>query len=79
MQNLYNLKNNIIILIINESLITIIPCQDKRLIKLESQCSTKSVLDYLRQQLEKNSKGGGGKGKGGKKITAKKAKVCIIL
>ena len=51
--------------------------QDRRLMKLENQCTTKSVMDYLRQQLEKNSKGGGGKGKG-KKVTAKKAKVIIV-
>ena len=45
--------------------------KDRRLMKMGQQCTTKSVLDYLRGILEKERKESG-KGKGGKKGKGKK-------
>ena len=45
--------------------------KDRRLAKMMDQCTTKSVLDYLRQALQKEGHAGGG-GKGKKKKKKKK-------
>lgn len=49
------------------------PLKDRRLLKMVEQCATKSVLDYLRNILEKERKARGGKeAKGGDKKDRKK-------